>query len=33
MERPAAVVFAVALLLLCLYWTYGYIRKRTRKRY
>jgi hypothetical protein len=27
------VVFAGALLLICLFWTYGYIRKRSRKRY
>jgi hypothetical protein len=33
MERTAVVVFAVLLLLLCLYWTYGYIRRRSKKRY
>ena len=33
MEQTAVVVFAVLLLLLCLYWTYGYIRRRSKKRY
>jgi hypothetical protein len=33
MQRTAVVVFAGALLLVCLFWTYGYIRKRSRKRY
>jgi hypothetical protein len=32
MERLAAVGFAVALTLVCLFWTYGYIRRRSRKR-
>jgi hypothetical protein len=33
MQRTAVVVFALALLLVCLYWTYGYVRRRSRKRY
>jgi hypothetical protein len=32
MERAAVVGFAVVLLLVCLFWTYGYIRKRSKKR-
>jgi hypothetical protein len=31
-QRAAIIVFAGALLLICLFWTYGYIRKRTRGR-
>jgi hypothetical protein len=31
MERAAAVVFASALALVCLFWIYGYIRKRSKK--
>jgi hypothetical protein len=33
MERTAVVAFAALLLLLCLYWTYGYIRRRSKKRF
>jgi len=33
MERAAVVGFAVVLLLICLFWTYGYIRRRSRKRF
>ena len=33
MERFAAVGFAIVLLLVCLFWTYGYIRRRSKKRY
>jgi len=33
MERVAVVVVAVGLLLICLFWTYGYIRRRSKKRY
>jgi Na+-transporting methylmalonyl-CoA/oxaloacetate decarboxylase gamma subunit len=33
MERAAAVGFAVLLLLICVYWVYGYIRRRSKKRY
>jgi len=32
MERVAAVGFTVGLLLVCLFWAYGYFRRRTRKR-
>jgi hypothetical protein len=31
MQRTAVVVFGVALLLVCLYWIYGYLRRRSRK--
>jgi hypothetical protein len=30
MERAAAVGFALFLLVVCLFWIYGYIRRRTR---
>ena len=33
MEQVAAVAFAVVLLLVCLFWTYGYFRRRSKKRY
>jgi len=33
MQREAVVAFGVVLLLLCLYWTYGYLRRRSRKRF
>jgi len=33
MERVAAVGFAILLALVCLFWTYGYIRRRSRKRF
>ncbi len=33
MERVAVVGFAAFLLLVCLYWTYGYIRRRSKKRF
>jgi len=33
MERAAVVGFAVILVLICLFWTYGYIRRRSRKQY
>jgi hypothetical protein len=33
MERVAAVAFAVVLLVVCLFWTYGYFRRRSKKRY
>jgi len=32
MQRAAVVVFAIVLLAVCLFWTYGYIRKRLKKR-
>jgi hypothetical protein len=31
MQRTAVIVFGSALLLVCLFWTYGYIRRRSRK--
>jgi hypothetical protein len=33
MERAAVVGFGIVLLLVCVFWTYGYIRRRWRKRY
>ncbi len=33
MERVAVVAFALFLLLVCLFWTYGYIRRRFKRRY
>jgi hypothetical protein len=33
MERVAAVGFTVFLSLVCLFWIYGYIRRRSKKRY
>jgi len=33
MERAAVVGFAILLLLICAYWTYGYFRRRSRKRF
>jgi hypothetical protein len=33
MEHIAAVAFAVVLSLVCLFWVYGYIRRRSKKRY
>jgi len=33
MERVAVVAFALVLLLVCLFWTYGYFRRRSRKRF
>jgi len=33
MLRVAVVGFAVLLILVCAYWTYGYIRRRSKKRY
>jgi uncharacterized membrane protein len=33
MVRVAVVGFAVGLLLICLFWTYGYIRRRSKRRY
>jgi hypothetical protein len=32
MERVAVIGFAAGLLLICLFWVAGYIRRRTRKR-
>jgi hypothetical protein len=33
MERFAAVGFAVVLSAVCLFWVYGYVRRRSKKRY
>jgi hypothetical protein len=33
MEHNAAVAFAILLSLVCLFWVYGYIRRRSKKRY
>jgi len=33
MERAAVVVFTIGLLLICSFWIYGYIRRRSRKRF
>jgi hypothetical protein len=33
MSRYAAAGFAIVLLLVCLFWIYGYIRRRSKKRY
>jgi hypothetical protein len=32
MERVAVVVFTLGLLLLCIFWAYGYFRRRTKTR-
>ena len=33
MQREAVVGFGVVLLLICVFWTYGYVRRRSKKRY
>jgi len=33
MQQLAVVAFGVALLVVCLFWMYGYYRRRSRKRY
>jgi hypothetical protein len=33
MEHLAAIGMAVVLSLICLFWVYGYVRRRTKKRY
>jgi uncharacterized membrane protein YukC len=33
MVRAAAVGFAILLILVSLYWIYGYIRRRSKKQY
>jgi hypothetical protein len=33
MERALVVAFGIALLLLCLFWTYGYLRRRSKGRF
>jgi hypothetical protein len=32
-QQAAVVAFGVGLLLLCLFWTYGYFRRRSKKRF
>jgi HAMP domain-containing protein len=32
MQQVAAVVMGVAVLLICLWWTIGYVARRTRRR-
>jgi hypothetical protein len=33
MEQVAAVAFGAVLVLVCLFWAYGYFRRRSKKRY
>jgi hypothetical protein len=33
MQQAAVVGFGILLLLVCLFWTYGYFRRKTKKRY
>jgi hypothetical protein len=33
MQREAVIGFGVVLLVICLYWAYGYLRRRSRKRF
>lgn len=33
MEHAAVVGFTVVMLLITLFWTYGYIRRRSKKRF
>jgi hypothetical protein len=33
MQQAAAVMFGLGLLLVCVFWIYGYIRRRSKKRY
>jgi cytochrome bd-type quinol oxidase subunit 2 len=33
MERVLVVAFGAALVLICLFWTYGYFRKRSKGRF
>jgi hypothetical protein len=33
MERAAVIVFAIVLLGICVFWTYGYFRRRSKKRF
>jgi len=32
-QRAAVVGFGILLILVCLYWTYGYFRRRSKKRF
>lgn len=33
MQHVAAVAFSIVLSLVCLFWIYGYIRRRSKKKY
>jgi hypothetical protein len=33
MQQVAVVAFGAVLLGICLFWTYGYIRRRSKKRF
>jgi hypothetical protein len=33
MQHAAAVGFAIFLSLVCLFWVYGYVRRRSKNRY
>jgi hypothetical protein len=33
MQHAAVIAFGVALLLVCLFWTYGYFRRKSRRRF
>jgi hypothetical protein len=33
MEQDAAVAFGALLALVCLFWAYGYFRRRSKKRF
>jgi hypothetical protein len=33
MQQWAVAAFGIVLLLVCLFWIYGYIRRRSKKRY
>jgi len=32
-QQTAAVAFGIVLLLVCLFWTYGYFRRKSKKRF
>jgi len=33
MQHVAVIAFSIFLTLVCLFWIYGYIRRRSKKRY
>jgi hypothetical protein len=33
MQRTMVIGFAILLLVICLFWIYGYVRRRSKKRY
>jgi hypothetical protein len=33
MQHVAVIAFSIFLSLICLFWIYGYIRRRSKKRY